>query len=196
MFLPQTSRGGVIGAPDLLLFPFVKTISRAFSYKAALLRCGGLQEKRKDQKEQTRKKEKQRKQRKIERNKKERKKERKKEKRIKQRNHNYGIKEHDISYLDTKNEISLKMFIVFISFRRQFGAPEVFFPWAPACVWNCMAPLLSCWLTFIFFFLVPSFLHFFLSFPFFSSFFFLSFSFLSLSVSFPFLFSFFLALLI
>ena len=99
----------MIGAPDLLLFPFVKMISRAFSYKAALLSCGGLQEKRK---------------------KRERKKERKKKrkrKRIKQ-NHNYGIKEHDISYLDTKNEISLKMFIVFISFRRQFGAPEVFFP--------------------------------------------------------------------
>ena len=36
----------MIGAPDLLLFPFVKTISRAFSYNAALLRCGGLQEKR------------------------------------------------------------------------------------------------------------------------------------------------------
>ena len=75
--------------------------------KAALLRCGGLQEKRKKNREKERKKER---------------------KRIKQRNHNYIIKEHNISYLDTKNEISLKMFIIFISFRRQFDAPEVFFP--------------------------------------------------------------------
>ena len=75
---PNLTRG-VKGAPDLLLFPFVKTISRVFSYKAALLRCGGLQEKRKlKKKEQERKKERSR-------------------KRIKQRNHNYGIKEHDIS---------------------------------------------------------------------------------------------------
>ena len=28
-------------------------------------------------------------------------------------------------------------------FLRQFGAPDVFFPGAPACTWNCMAPL-SC----------------------------------------------------
>ena len=28
-------------------------------------------------------------------------------------------------------------------FLRQFGAPEVYFPGAPACTWNCMAPLLS-----------------------------------------------------
>ena len=28
-------------------------------------------------------------------------------------------------------------------FLRQFGAPDVFFPGAPACTWNCMAPLLS-----------------------------------------------------
>ena len=28
-------------------------------------------------------------------------------------------------------------------FLRQFGAPEVFFPRAPACTWNCMAPLSS-----------------------------------------------------
>ena len=27
------------------------------------------------------------------------------------------------------------------SFFRQFGAPDVFFPGAPACTWNCMAPL-------------------------------------------------------
>ena len=81
------------------------------------------------------------------------------------------------------------MFIVFISFRCQFGAPEVFFPWAPACAWNYMAPLLSCWLNLICFFLAPSFFHFFFLFPFFSCNLFHSFS---LSVSFPFLFSFFL----
>ena len=52
-----------------------------------------------------------------------------------------------------------------------------------------MAPLSSCWLTLIFFFLAPSFFQFFFLFPFFSSNFFHSFS---LSVSFPFLFSFFL----
>ena len=115
--LNLTRRGE--GRQIYFFFSFVKTISWAFSYKAALLRCGGLQEKRK--KKNIKKKEKKKK-------KKERKKERKKKKRIKQRNHNYGIKEHDISYLDTKNEISLKMFIIFISFRRQFGAPEVFFP--------------------------------------------------------------------
>ena len=28
-------------------------------------------------------------------------------------------------------------------FFRQFGAPDVFFPGAPACTWNCMAPLSS-----------------------------------------------------
>ena len=28
-------------------------------------------------------------------------------------------------------------------FLRQFGAPDVFFPGAPACTWNCMAPLSS-----------------------------------------------------
>ena len=28
-------------------------------------------------------------------------------------------------------------------FLRQFGPPDVFFPGAPACTWNCMAPLLS-----------------------------------------------------
>ena len=28
-------------------------------------------------------------------------------------------------------------------FLHQFGAPEVFFPGAPACTWNCMAPLSS-----------------------------------------------------
>ena len=38
-------------APDLFLFPFVMKISRAFSYKVALLRCGGLQEKRKNKKQ-------------------------------------------------------------------------------------------------------------------------------------------------
>ena len=30
-----------------------------------------------------------------------------------------------------------------VFFFRQFGAPDVFFPGAPACTWNCMAPLLS-----------------------------------------------------
>ena len=49
------------------------------------------------------------------------------------------------------------MFIDFFSFRRQFGAPEIFFPGAQACAWNCTAPLLSCgaslvMLTFLFFF--------------------------------------------
>ena len=166
---PNLTRGGVIGAPDLLLFKFVKTISRRHCW-------GVVDYSRNVKKEKKRERERERK--------KERKKERKR-KRIKQRNHNYGIKEHDISYLDTKNEISLKMFIVFISFRRQFGVPEVFFPWAPACAWNCMAPLSSCWLTFIFFLLAPSFLYVFLLFPFFSPFSF------SLSVfSFPFLLSF------
>ena len=79
------------------------------------------------------------------------------------------------------------MFIVFISFRRQFGAPEVFFPsaqLAPETAWppsrHVDLPLffLSCPpLSFIFFCL----------FPFFSSFFFLSLSlfiFLSLFLSF------------
>ena len=28
-------------------------------------------------------------------------------------------------------------------FLRHFGAPDVFFPGAPACIWNCMAPLSS-----------------------------------------------------
>ena len=28
-------------------------------------------------------------------------------------------------------------------FLRQFGAPDIFFPGAPACTWNCMAPLSS-----------------------------------------------------
>ena len=80
------------------------------------------------------------------------------------------------------------MFIVFISFRRQFGAPEVFFPWALACAWNCMAPLSWRWLTFIFSFLPPFsfiFSFFFPSFPLFLSFF-LSFCFFS----FPFFFLF------
>ena len=57
-------------APDLLLFPFVKTISRAFSYKAALLRCGGLQEKRKNKKQKRKKEKKERKKEKKERKKK------------------------------------------------------------------------------------------------------------------------------
>ena len=30
-----------------------------------------------------------------------------------------------------------------LPFLRQFGAPDVFFPGAPACTWNCMAPLSS-----------------------------------------------------
>ena len=61
-------------------------------------------------------------------------------------------------------------------FLRQFGAPDVFFPRAPACIWNCMAPLSSYWfnfLSFFFSFLLPlsslfSFL--FPSFPLFPSF--------------------------
>ena len=54
-------------ASNLLLFPFFKTISRAFSYKAALLRCGELQEKRKKKKKKKKKKkEKEKKERKKE----------------------------------------------------------------------------------------------------------------------------------
>ena len=33
-------------------------------------------------------------------------------------------------------------------FLRQFGAPDVFFPGAPACTWNSMAPLSSYWFTY------------------------------------------------
>ena len=62
-------------ASDLLLFPFVMKISRAFSYKAALLRCGGLQEKRKNKKKT-----------------KKRKKERKKEKERKKKEKNKAVK--------------------------------------------------------------------------------------------------------
>ena len=95
-----------------------------------------------------------------------------------------------ISYLDTKNEISLKMFIVFYLFSPSIWRPWSFLPLSPACAWNCMVPLSSCWPTCIVFFLaLPiSFIFsvFFPSFPLFSFF-------LSLSVSFPFLFSFFLA---
>ena len=98
------------------------------------------------------------------------KKKKKERKRLKQ-NHNYGIKEHNISFLDTKNEISLKMFVVFISFRRQFGAPEVFLPLSPSLRLKLHgAPLVM--LTFLyFFFLAPlSFIFpfFFPSFPLFS----------------------------
>ena len=77
------------------------------------------------------------------------------------------------------------MFIVFISFRRQFGAPEVFFPWAPSLSLKLHgAPSRYVDLP-LFFLSCPLFLSFFLSFSLSSSFFFLSFS---LSVSFPFLF--------
>ena len=72
-------------------------------------------------------------------------------------------------------------------FLRQFGAPVVFFPGAPACTWNCMAPLSSYWFNLLsFFFFAPSFFLFFFLVPFFSSFF------PSLFLSFSF-FSFFLA---
>ena len=37
-------------------------------------------------------------------------------------------------------------------FLRQFGAPDVFFPVAPVCTWNCMAPLSSYWYNFLSFF--------------------------------------------
>ena len=68
-------------------------------------------------------------------------------------------------------------------FLLQFGAPDVFFPGAPACTWNCMAPLSSYWLNLLsFFFLAPSFFPFFFLIPFFSSF--------LPSLSFPFLFFF------
>ena len=119
--LPQTSRGGMKEAPDLLLFHLSRRCHELFPTRR---HCWGVVDYRRNVKTKTKQK-----------RKKERKKKRKEEKRkrIKQRNHNYGIKEHNISYLDTNNEISLKMFIVFISFRRQFGAPEVFFPFAPAC---------------------------------------------------------------
>ena len=76
------------------------------------------------------------------------------------------------------------MFIVFISFRRQFGGPEVFFPWALACAWNCMAPLSWRWLNLYFFILAPFFFHFFFLFPFFSSFSFILSLFLFLFLSF------------
>ena len=33
--------------------------------------------------------------------------------------------------------------VICFPFLRQFGALDVFFPGAPACTWNCMAPLLS-----------------------------------------------------
>ena len=115
---------------------------------------------------------------------KKRKKERKKGKIIKQRYHNYGINEHDISY--TKNEISLKMFIVFISFRRQFGAPEVFFPWAQLAPETAWHPSRHVDLPLFFLSCPPLSFIFFLSFSLlFLFFFFLSFS---LSVSFPFVF--------
>ena len=77
-------------------------------------------------------------------------------------------------------------------FLRQFGAPDVFFPGAPACTWNSMAPLSSYWfnfLSFFFLFLATSFFPFFFLIPFFSSFFLFS----PLFLSFSFLFSFFLA---
>ena len=72
-------------------------------------------------------------------------------------------------------------------FLRQFGAPGVFFPVAPACTWNCMAPLSSYWFNFLSFFLSCS-----LFLPFFSfySLLFLFFPLFSLSLSFPFLFFF------
>ena len=78
------------------------------------------------------------------------------------------------------------------SFLRQFGAPDVFFPGAPACTWNCMAPLSSYWfnlLSFFFSFLLPLSSLFFFLILFFSSFFLFS----PFSLSFPFLFSLFLA---
>ena len=37
-------------------------------------------------------------------------------------------------------------------FLRQFGAPDVFFPGASACTWNCMAPLSLYWFNFLSFF--------------------------------------------
>ena len=98
------ARGGVMGRHIYFFSHFQDDITSSFSYKAALLRCGGIQETRK-------------------------------------KNHNPRIKEHDIFYLDTKNEISLTMFIDFFSFRSQFG-PLKFFslepklaletPWRPS----------------------------------------------------------------
>ena len=69
-------------------------------------------------------------------------------------------------------------------FLRQFGAPNVLFPGAPACTWNCRRPSRRIGLTFFlsFFFFAPSFFPFFFLIPFFSSFFLFSPSlFLSLS---------------
>ena len=75
------------------------------------------------------------------------------------------------------------------SFSPSICAPDVFYPFSSVCTWNCMAPLSSYWFTFrSFFFLSCSlFLPFFL-FPSFPLF-----SSFLLSLSFPFLFSFFLA---
>ena len=57
-------------------------------------------------------------------------------------------------------------------FLRQFGAPDVFFPGAPACTWNCRRNSRRIDLTFFlsFFFLAPSSFPFFFLIPFFSSF--------------------------
>ena len=78
-------------------------------------------------------------------------------------------------------------------FLRQFGAPDVFFPGAPACTWNCMAPLSSYWFNFLssFFLSCSLFLPFFFLITFFSSFFPLFSLFSPLSFfSFPFFFLF------
>ena len=71
-------------------------------------------------------------------------------------------------------------------FLRQFGAPDIFFPGAPACTWNCMAPLSSYWFNFLSFFFLSCalFLPFFLSYSLLFLFFLLFFP----SLSFPFLF--------
>ena len=79
------------------------------------------------------------------------------------------------------------MFIVFISFRRQFGTPEVFFPLSPSLRLKLLcAPLVM--LTYLCFYL-PLFLSFFLSFSILFLFF-LSFSLSLCFFSFPFFFSF------
>ena len=108
------------------------------------------------------------------------------------KNHNCRIKEHDMFYLDTKNEISLTMFIYFFLISPSTWRPWGFLPWspslhlklhgAPLVMWHpslhvdfslfvfsflpaCMAPLSSCWLFFIIYFL-PLFLSCFFLFPF------------------------------
>ena len=80
------------------------------------------------------------------------------------------------------------MFIVFISFRRQFSAPEVFFPWAQLAPETAWHPSRHVDLPLFFLSCPPLSFIFSVFFPFFSSFFLSFFLSFSLSVSFPFVF--------